>query len=215
MAEASDSALCDADCQKNRTANKLRQTYNDAVQTADTAPHQVDIAFKKYITFSQGEHAYNETVAQQIRKTADENKKNTLESFQNSINAIKKLIKSYSIIYRNYNNVKNLHTRMVKKNYETELRLKNKTSDSLVNDRKSYYDDQQLNNLKWYATILQFLYGCISLGFILLFILSYVKNGVFRKDAIIWSAVLIIFPFISMYLYNFILKILKYINAVS
>jgi hypothetical protein len=214
IAQTSD-VVCDETCQKDRTTNKLRKKYDNAVHNADTAPHQVDVAFKKYITFSQGETSYNETIARQIRQNAEEMKKTALQSFQNSINATKKTIHSYNIIHTNYNNVKNLHTRLVKKNNKTELLLRNKTSDSLVNDRKSYYDNQQLDNLKWYASILRFVYGCITLGFIMSFVFLYVKNNVFNKDILIWSITLVIFPFISMPLYNRILQLLSSLKNLS
>lgn len=209
IAKASDNALCDAACQKDRTSNKLRQKYNDAVRNADTAPHNVDIAFKKYITFSQGELAYNKAISQQIRQKAEEMKKHALQSFQNSVNAIKDSIQSYNIIHTNYNNVQNLHNRLVKKNNKAELLLKNKTSTSLINDRKSYYNNQQLDSLKMYATILQFVYGCITLGFIMLFVFLYVKHKVFSKDILIWFAILVVFPFISVPLYNCVLQLLQ------
>jgi hypothetical protein len=208
IAQASDSALCDSNCQKQRVSDKLQQRYLDATANMESAPQQVESAFKKYVTFSRGSDAYKAELLKRVTDKARATQQAALDVFADSVSSVEQSIQSYQMVFTNYNHVRELHTRLAAKNKQTRAKLKTVNSNSLVNDRKTYYEDQQLDTLKMYGTFLTYLYGLITLGFVVWFILGFVKTREMHKDLLAWSIVLIIYPFISMRLYTFFWRIL-------
>jgi hypothetical protein len=52
LEQASDTILCNSDCQKERKAEKLKQKYLNSQTNLATAPHNMQVAQKNYIEFT-------------------------------------------------------------------------------------------------------------------------------------------------------------------
>ena len=88
--------------------------------------------------------------------------------------------------------------------------LKDDSSDVLTNERKTYYQDQGIDNLKfWYYYVLLTIYIIIVAGFgVFSFIYPSQMNWKYRFAILIGLCVL---PFVSTYLLDFFLKLLHYL----
>ena len=82
-----------------------------------------------------------------------------------------------------------------------ELEVKNKTSDVLTNDRKTYYEDQSIDTLKFYHIIILVIYIiCLIVFAVSIFAFPSTSS----KASLIGILVFfLIYPFICVRLFNF------------
>jgi hypothetical protein len=115
------------------------------------------------------------------------------------------LYDTYSGLLLNFNHVSDLYIKLVQENTKLELEVKNKFSDVLTNDRKSYYEDQNIDNLRFYHKIFMGLYIIILIVFVVSIFMfpSSLSKGVLFAILIIF----IIYPFVCNKIFLFLFNI--------
>jgi len=213
LSQATDTIACGTECQKQRTAEQLKQNYLNSQTNLDSASSQVQVAHQKYVTFTQGQQAYNELNTQQLTQQAETQSTDFQNNFNTEANAIQLAIGTYSGLYINLQNVYDLFVNYKNENEELYKSLKDETSDTLTNARKTYYEDEGIDNLKfWYYYVLLIIYIIFALSFgVLSFIYPSQINWKYRLAIFIGLAAL---PFISTYLLDLLLVILNYIYGI-
>ena len=150
VSQASDAILCDSECKKEREAEKLKQNYLNAQTNLASASNQVQVAQKNYVTFTQGNAGYislqNDTLQQQADIIADEFTNN----FDEEVDKIMIQINTYDGLLLNFKNIFDLFKKYKKENIELYEELKEESNDILTNERKTYYEDQNIDSLKTY-----------------------------------------------------------------
>jgi len=148
--QASDTIMCNSDCQKQRQSDKLKQTYLNSQVNLASAPSQVQVAQKNYVVFTQGETVYDELRDEELAEKADIIINTFSENFNGEVDKIKSQISSYDGLLINYKNVLELLRKYKKENKDLFKELKEETNDVLTNERKTYYEDQNIDSLKFY-----------------------------------------------------------------
>jgi molybdopterin-guanine dinucleotide biosynthesis protein A len=133
---------CDGPCLQQKEAENLKQKMEDAKTNITTAPSQFQVAEKNYITFTQGEEAYNEFYEEQLNDKADGIINTYQAKFDETTQKIQTQIDIYQGIFINFNNVADLYLNYKKENSELEKDLRKTTNDVLTNERKTFYQDQ-------------------------------------------------------------------------
>ena len=150
ISSAKDAIMCNSECQKQRQEEKLKQIYLNAKTNVASASNQEEVAQKNYILFTKGETAYNDfrdnQLGEKAQMVADTYKKN----FDEETNKIKSQIGSYTGLLVNFKNVVELYAQYKKENIELFKELKDETNDILTNERKTYYEDQNIDRLKFF-----------------------------------------------------------------
>jgi hypothetical protein len=210
ISQASQAITCNSDCQKQKTTEQLQKTYLDAQVNLATASNQVQTAQKNYVEFTEGELAYNNLNDQQLSEKAEIISGQFQNNFNEEYAKIESEINTYSSLLINLNNVKELYERYKTENVDLFDDLKNNTSDVLTNERKTYYEEQGIDNLKfWYFYFLMTVYVIFVICFAAFsFIYPSQLNWKIRLAILIG---LIILPFISSYLLNLVLSFIHYI----
>jgi hypothetical protein len=206
ITQSSSSPVCDADCQYQKTANQLKQDVVKAENTLATAPSGLNTAVKNYVVYTQGEVVYNEDLEEQYGEEADAAIVKLEETANEKSGEISTDISSYSNLLLNYNNVLELYKTYLEENLQLTQELQNESNDILTNDRKTFYEDQNINSLNfvyYYILIPIYIICVISFG-IFSFAFSSQMN-VKVKIAIL--LMLIILPFFSTKILGFIIKI--------
>jgi hypothetical protein len=207
FAELQNMINCDPECQQKRKAENLRLKYEFSKANLEAAPSIVVNSHKNYITFTEGSAAWNDLYEKQLNEEVTKK----AQEFKNNQEEIKKQIQrqlsSYGGILLNYKNIAELYLKYKKENAELLKNLKNSANDVLTNERKTYYQDQQSDVLKfYYYYIILFIYvicviffGCIS------FIIPSQINWKIRLGVFI---LLIVLPFIATRLLGIIIYII-------
>ena len=150
ISQASQVIMCDSTCQKQKQAEKLKQNVINAQATIASAPSQLKDAQQKYTAFTEGASAANNLLQTQFQAEADKIVAVFNTIFNEEVRDINSQINSYNSLLTNFNNVVELHSKYIDENNELSESLKEDTSDILTNKRKTYYQDQGINSLKYY-----------------------------------------------------------------
>ena len=122
------------------------------------------------------------------------------------------LLNDYGNNLLNFNNLKQTYTYY--KNDNAEMAKTNTTSNSeiLTNYRKTYYEQQGIINLKFYYTILIWIYIAVCVALTISLFTSNSRFSTAVKFVVI--IFFIIYPFVSIYIYDFLMKLWNTILSV-
>ena len=196
ISQASDAVLCNSECRKQRETDKLKQNYLNSQTNLASAPNQVQVAQKKYVTFTEGPAGYNDLLDNQLQEKAQEITDTFTEYFVSDSKEITTQIDTYEGLLINFKNVAELYLNYKKENVQLIKDLKNETNDVLTNERKTYYEDQKIDGLKgFYYYILLGIYIICLIGFIIFSLMYPSQSSLINK--IVTFICFILLPFFS------------------
>jgi len=189
---------CGPSCSQENKAQLLKQKYLDAQDNVINAPHQLSDATKNYIIYTQGDAGYDEYLDEELEKKADVIISMYKDNFTNDVNNIQANLKTYKGLEINYNNIIDLYKKYKYENGVLENKYKDKKSDILTNDRKTYYKDQSIDKLNGYYYFLLFIYVIIVIIYFLSIIL--VNSKVKFSVRLLFLLLMVLYPFILNYI---------------
>jgi hypothetical protein len=122
----------------------------------------------------------------------------TSKKFNEDATKIQTQIDAYNGLFLNYENVVDLYKKYKRENEELFIEVKDETNDILTNERKTYYEDQQIDSLKfyyYYFLVTIYVICVMSFG---IFSLIYPSQSTTTIKIVIFLF-LIALPFISTY----------------
>jgi hypothetical protein len=196
---------CGPDCVKENTAAELKQKYEQAQYNQVNAEYNVSNSAKNYITYTEGESGYNEYLDEELGKKANKTANDYNKNFNNNAIIIENNINTFKSLFLNESNIRDLYVKYKNENDTLEQKLKNTSADIITNDRKSYYEEEGVSKLNNYYYFFIVIYILVLIVFLLATI--FVNTTVSLFNRIIILILLIIYPFIIMFLFDFIKKI--------
>lgn len=201
---------CDAKCQEDKKKNDLKQKLINAKNNLILAQPQYELAKYNYYTFTKGEAQYNEMLENELNNNIQEK----IDIFKSKLNEELQKIKSqfdtYNGLLLNIRNVEDLYLNYKKENKELIKELKDNLNSVLTNERKTYYEDQNIDKLKGYYTyIFIILYYIIVFCFIIFSFKFPSKYNL--KIRIFISIFLILLPLFSTFILGKIIQFIYYI----
>jgi len=187
---------CNGPCLEKREAEALKQKMQTAQTNIISGPSQLQVAEKNYVTFTAGGAAYNELYEKQLKEKADKAIEQYKEKYDEITEKIKKQIETYKGIFINFRNVADLYSKYKKENAELVKSLKNTTSDVLTNERKTFYQDQQVDVLKFYYYYIILIIYCICIFCFAIFSLIYPSKTDWKIRLATFIGLLLL-PFVS------------------
>jgi len=148
--QASDTIMCNSDCQKQKETDKLKQAYEKAQETLASAPSQLQTAEQQYVVYTQGQTVYDELRDEELAGKATIIADAFKENFEKEVTKINSQISSYNGLLMNYKNVLELLMKYKIENVDLLKDIKKETNDVLTNERKTFYEDQNIGTLKFY-----------------------------------------------------------------
>jgi len=145
-----DVLMCGPECQKSKEAVRLKEQLDEARVNVQSAPSKVQGALKNFVVFTQGESAYNNLQETQFRKKAQSIADKYEAKFQEHEKIINFSLNRIAGILINFKNIVDLYLTYKRENAELMHELKKTTNDVLTNERKTYYQDQQVEALNFY-----------------------------------------------------------------
>jgi len=151
ITQANETLTCNSDCQKQKQADQLQQTYaNLASCSSSSGQSQAQEAQKNYIVFTQGQAAYDQYHDNQLQTQVQTIIEQFQQNFNNEVTTINSQINTYNGIVINFRNILDLYIQYKKENIELFKELKNESNNVLINERKTFYEDQNIDNLGFY-----------------------------------------------------------------
>lgn len=186
--------VCDEECQNAKTAQSLKQTYEEAKINLEKAPSELEVASKNYYTFVDGENSYNQKQNNNLKEKADKITSILQTNFSKSFKEVNIFLESYNGLYSNLTNVIELLTKYLIENKKLEKDIKNISSDIVTNDRKTYYEDESIDRLKFFYNWMKYIY--IFIVVVYLFCIFLIPQQMSRKKEIFIFGLLCLYPFI-------------------
>ena len=202
--QASQTISCDSTCQKEKTKEDLKKKYLDAQMNEASASNQVQTAQKNYVTFTEGTSGYNTALETDLTLKATTIADLFQTNFNTEVDNIISNIDTLNGLLINYNNVVDLYNSYKIENKHLHTKFKNNTSDVLTNERKTYYQEQGLQNLNFYYYILLVIYIVIVITF-LIFTFIFPSSFNWKILAAIFVG-FVILPFISTWLLSLVVS---------
>jgi hypothetical protein len=150
LSKAADSIMCNSECQKEKQTEKLKKDFLKAQVNLASAPNQLEMAQKNYVIFEKGQSKYNELIDEKLHKKAEVISQKFHEKFDDDVKKIKSELETYNGLIINFKNVVELYINYKRENVELFKELKEDTNDVLINERKTYYEDQEVVKLEYY-----------------------------------------------------------------
>jgi hypothetical protein len=210
--QATQTIVCGPECQKDNKTQQLYQKYLASKENLLTAPSQIQSATKNYIVFTEGEASYDEFHKSQLNNQARKITNSYKRNFNQTINKINTEIDTREGLLLNLLNVMDLLKKYHRENNILNIKLRKTSNDILTNQRKSYYQNDGIEILYSYFFWLIVIY-------IFIFVIFIIFNLVFQtkidfKYRIVITILLIIYPFISFYLLQFIIYLYNLIISI-
>ena len=205
--QASQTIMCNSDCQKQKQSEQLKRDFLNAQVNLASAPNQLEIAEKNYVVFEEGELAYDELRDNKLEKQADLIIQNYKENLDEDVEKINLQLNSYKGLVINFKNIVELYIHYKSENKKLFEQLKEDTNDILTNERKTYYEDQEIDKLNYYYyyIFLTLYYICVTCFIVFSFIYP---SNINWKFQILISIGLYILPFISTWILGMLIYIL-------
>ena len=205
--QATAAISCDSECQRQQKDEELKQAYLNAQTNLATAPNNVYVSRQNYVVFDQGQPAYDELIDSELLQQAQQLTSYYKINFTDESQNIIFNTNTYSGLLINLKNIFDLFLKYKEENIKLFKQLKDETNDVLTNDRKTYYQDQGIDNLKFY-------YHYFFLLIYIITILAYIIYNVMYPSQfsillrIIFLVLMILLPFISTWILGKIIGII-------
>jgi hypothetical protein len=204
IAEASDAITCNSDCQKEREAERLKQSYLDAETNVASSDAELSNALQEYVVYTQGSSAYTDMIEAKLQDEAEVIADTFSDNFNADVEKIQTQIDSLDTVVTSYDYAVELLNKYLIENKELFNELKDDSNDVLTNERKTYYENQQIDNLKFYY--LYFLIGiyviCVVCFVIFCFIYPSQMSGVAK---LLTVGAFIALPFLSTWILGMVI----------
>lgn len=204
---------CDANCQRNQQIASLRQKMQVAIDNKQNAPQRLDKAVKDYIVYSKGAPVFNDYQATTLKAEAKQNVVDYKAKYDDVAKQIQINLTTYSGLLVNYNNLLYSNQQYEAENKKLNDEFKKANSDTNTNQRKTFYENENIDSLNYYYSIIRFIYVIVIIVYCYLFIRGSFSRFSFRAKIIV-LVLLIVYPFVSTRLLNFFLMIYSKIVSV-
>lgn len=187
------------------TPSDQQIAYENAQMALYNGPANLLDTSKSYYTFTNEETKYNqkfEDVATTIASKYE-------ASFNEIMHTSELLSNVYQTNYMNVQNAKDLYNNLVTKNNNFDITGKNTLYDISTNDRKSYYEDQELTDLRWWYIAYLILY--LTLVVIYVIMLFVTPSEMTRYKRVVIALLLGLYVFFADYLAHTLIALWKYI----
>jgi hypothetical protein len=142
---------CGPQCQKDKLIAERLKAYESAQVAMFTTTGNLENTAKSYYELSRSEEYSEEFLKKKIGEVADEIGAEYQKIFDKVVNDTQHIINMLSSNSKNYKNSTSYDVWLEKTNTKLDRNVKDTINEVTTNDRKSYYDNQEIDNLtNWY-----------------------------------------------------------------
>jgi len=211
IAQAQKFMECGTDCQLSNQAQTLLRDYQAAQMSLFNGTNNLESTSKNYYKFAKGDSNYNEFNKGKLGAVADKITKKYSKMFSEIVQNSYMLNNVYQSDFVNVKHAKELHQELVQKNKSLDTNLKDTLNDISTSDRKSYYEDQELTDLRWWYYVYLIIYILLLVTFVASCFLVPTEVSRYKRGGIV--VFLVLYIFLAKYVAIGFLKVLSYISS--
>lgn len=158
---------CDEHCQFRKKAKSLREKCMEAKKYESVDEEKAIIACKKYYVFTHGKEAWMKHREEELLHKVNKIILKLKEKIGSEAKEILHKLETYDGLYSNIWNVSDLYKTLLHDNIALKKNIKIEHSDILTSDRKTEYEDEEINRLKNYYFIILCVYVILVIVFLI------------------------------------------------
>jgi hypothetical protein len=201
ISQSTDALTCGTNCQKTRKTDSLHQTYLNAQANVQTAPFQLQEAEKNYYTYAEGSAGYKAVRSNAVTQQAAVATSSATSTFQNGVDSATTLNTTYNSLSITYQNAFELYKKYLEENAELQDEINEINTDTVTNDRKTYYESQGYDKLKSWYKLFTWIYIFLLIIYVIGMFLA--GSGYSFISKILILIALILYPFAINYVVIF------------
>lgn len=209
--QAQDFLACGTDCQRAKKEQELLRNYQTAQMGLFNGTDNLESTSKNYYTFAKGDSGYNDFNKGKLRDVANQIAAKYSTMFNEIVNNSQVLNNVYQSDFINVNHAKELHQSLVQKNKDLDTRLKDILNDISTSDRKTYYEDQELDDLHWWYKIYLAIYIILLITFVISSFFVPTEMTKYKRIAVV--VFLALYIFLAKYAAIGLIKLWAYIGS--
>ena len=182
------------EAQRQQTMDNLEQTYLAAQTNLQTAPVQLETTKKNYYVYKVGETNYNNMQEQEVQQQANLITQQIANKFNEETNNAHLMNSYYNTEVINSANTIELYEEYLKKNADLEKSIKELHGDVLTNDRKTYYENDAIDNVKLWHKFFTICYYILVVAYIISIFVS--TSEMSHVKQLVIAIGLAVYPFI-------------------
>ena len=166
LQETASALSCGADCQDTKQSNKLLAKYQKAQMDLFTGPDRLESTADEYYTFSKGEEYASQFAEEKIGQVADRIAREYQNTFDDIAQTSRTLNDLYESNMKNLDNSKTLEDEYSSQTINLERELADTANEATTSDRKTFYEDQEMQSLVTWNKVYSNIYLLILLAFL-------------------------------------------------
>lgn len=200
---------CGPECQRKKAGNKLQQDYLAARNRIKEGPEELNEAERKYFTFVHGEPWYDNFLKKKYEVSADSLADKLTQEHNKKHQRIMQSINKYQAETTYSKHMGELLDKYTDSNDNLERNIDSDRGATETNQRKTYYYEQDIENIQGWNKFFRTIYWFLVVVFVLYSILFKMQF----KNVKLWVMLgcFIAYPYIATPIHKFILKVFKYI----
>ena len=211
LLETSAAAIaCGPSCQKEKVSEELKQKYLDAETNIKNGPTLLEEAKKNYYIYVEGRPAYSAMRERELKEKAKQIGDTVTTIFDDSVKSALTLNSYYNIALINSKHTEELLYKYEQENSNLKKKLGNKYSDVLTNNRKTYYEQNGITELKAWYSFWWYIYYILI--FVLIVAIFFVTTIMSKLTTGIIVILLVFYPF---YIHPILVKIYNMFNDIK
>lgn len=189
--QANKQTNCGPDCQREKKIEDLKGKYNTAKNNLENGPENLAEARKNYFTYAFGNKYFNDFSEKEFTEKSDKLVKTMKKQHTDDVNEINELLDNYKGLYISKQNTIDLLSKYKKENKDLESETDDNIKAVETNDRRVFYENQEISKLKKYNSFLSIIYW---VTFALLIVII-IYNGYYSNFKLLGVVVLFfVFP---------------------
>ena len=196
------------ECYFQKQSTKLETIMREKEINKDTAPEQFFKARENYYTFTEGNNGFIKKEEDRLSLIADEMIGTLTTTHQDTVNNINITIDKYNYAVKYQDKLISEIKILIKDDAKLSKSIANEIAELKTADRKIYYENNEIETLELWVKVLTVLYWLIFAIFAGLFLLRSLWKD---KKYIVTLVVLILWPFISNWIINNVIKFSYYL----
>ena len=179
---------CGPECQKAQRDETLKRSYDQSLLNMKQAPDKVKVAEKNYYISMNGSEFYNNVLKDRYTTEISDESSKIIDDQKTNLTTFNSIVNDYDVSNLYIKRITDLMDRLVLENTNLNSKIDRLSSNVTTNDRKTYYEEQQITNIGTWKTYILYIYW-------LLFIVYCVVALIFKNKIVCyktWIKILIL-----------------------
>lgn len=212
LQQATETIGCDTECQKTNKKKELEKIFLDAKNNVVNAPLKLKNAAKNYYEFSSGDVGYNEYLDKELTATAISESDDFEKKFNTNVADVESSIDMLDGLSVNRQNIIDSLQTFQEKNEKLSEEISDTENDTLMDERKMFYEEEGISGLGFYYNVLWFFYYAVLIIFV---VLNFTNISVYSlRQRVAVFVLLVIYPYFSSRLLSWFLILVEAIKNV-